>query len=158
MLAKDAGRRLVHTLKYEQGAWLARDMARIIATTPGFPEFLAGAILVPVPLHPRKLQVRGYNQARLVAKNLARLLPSLSVLPLLVRVQDTPTQTQLDREERSRNVKNAFALRPGATVDTAARHVVFDDVFTTGATLNACCAVLKAAGVENLDVATFAHG
>ncbi|MDR2862999.1 MAG: ComF family protein [Puniceicoccales bacterium] len=158
VVAKGAGRRLVHVLKYRQGTWLARDMARIILTTPGYADFLDGAVLVPVPLHPHKLHFRGYNQAELLVDALAALSPSLRVARLLARIRDTATQTRLGREDRAHNMENAFALRPGAVVDPEARYIVFDDVFTTGATLNACCAVLAREGATRLDVGTFAHG
>ena len=159
VLAKGAGRTLVHTLKYHQGTWVAQDVARIIATTPGFPAFLEGAVIVPVPLHARRLR-RGYNQAQLIAEHLVRLLPErrLRIELLLERIRDTPTQTRLDREGRAKNMKGAFALRPDIEVDKAARHIVFDDVFTTGATLNSCSKVLARAGITRLDIAAFAHG
>lgn len=158
VLAEDAGRQLVHTLKYHQGTWLAEDMARIMLTTRGMPEFLSGAALVPVPLHRRRLQWRGYNQAQLLAENLAKQLPSLRVAPLLERIRNTSTQTSLDRDERHKNMTGAFRLRHDATLDITTRYVLVDDVFTTGATLNACASTLMDAGATTVDVATFAHG
>jgi ComF family protein len=160
LLARDAARKLVLDLKYHKAIWLAEDMARIIATTPGYPDFLEGAVLVPVPLHPKRLRWRSYNQARLLLQHLVRILPerNFRIEDALVRTRHTPTQTRLDREARARNALGAFTLRPGFTPDKEARHIVFDDVFTTGATLNACCAVLADAGVKRLDVASFAHG
>lgn len=160
VLSKGAGRMLIHTLKYHQGTWVAQDIARIIATTPGFPEFLENAVLVPVPLHVRRLRWRGFNQAQLIVEHLARLLPEcrFRLDCLLERTRDTPTQTRLDREGRAANMKGAFALRPDAKLEKGRRHVVFDDVFTTGATLNACSQVLVRAGVTYLDIAAFAHG
>ncbi|MDR2845204.1 MAG: hypothetical protein LBV28_03820 [Puniceicoccales bacterium] len=158
VLAKKAGRHLVHILKYRQGTWLVDDMARIMMTTPGFPAFLDGAVLVPVPLHRKRQHHRGYSQTHFLAAALARLQPTLRVASMLERVRATPTQTRLNREQRERNVQDAFALRRGVTVDGTARYVVLDDVFTTGATLNACCEVLVDAGAEWVDVAMFAHG
>jgi predicted amidophosphoribosyltransferase len=74
------------------------------------------------------------------------------------RVIDTPTQTALDRRTRQENLKNAFALRKGADVNSAERYVLIDDVFTTGSTLNACASVLRRAGGVSVDVVTFGHG
>jgi ComF family protein len=160
MLAKGNARSLIIDLKYHKAVWLAEDLARLIATTPGYPEHLRGAVLVPVPLHPRRERWRGYNQSRLVLEKLVRLLPqdNLALADILVRTRDTPTQTRLDRAHRATNIKGAFALRAGAVPDLARRHVVFDDVFTTGATLNACCMVLADAGVTTVDIASLAHG
>jgi ComF family protein len=151
---------MVIELKYHQGLWIAEDIARVILTTPGYPEYLEGAVLVPVPLHAKRLRRRGYNQSRLIVEHLARLMPGrgVRVADILARTRDTPTQTRLNREARARNAAGAFAVKRGATPDAGARHVVFDDVFTTGATLNACCRALFGAGATNLDVASFAHG
>jgi ComF family protein len=159
-LARGAVRKLVLDLKYHQAVWLVEDMARLIITTPDYAEFLRGALLVPVPLHPRRLRWRGYNQARVLLQQIVRLLPEydLRLVDALVRTRYTTTQTRLDREARARNASGAFAIRPGYILDKGARYIVFDDVFTTGATLNACCAALARAGVTRLDVASVAHG
>jgi competence protein ComFC len=77
---------------------------------------------------------------------------------LLCRVVHTESQTHYDRAARQQNLKNAFALAPGATINPPQRYVLVDDVFTTGSTLNACAAVLRRGGARNLDVITFGHG
>ncbi|MDR3228191.1 MAG: ComF family protein [Puniceicoccales bacterium] len=161
VLAHGPARTLVHILKYRQGVWLAQDIARIIAATPGFADFLEGATLVPVPLHPSRQRWRGYNQSCLLAEHVVRLLPGRGLrvdARLARRVRDTRTQTLLGRTERAQNMLGAFALDAGVKLDKATRYVVFDDVFTTGATLNACCVALAAAGAGRVDVAAFAHG
>ncbi|MDR1818222.1 MAG: ComF family protein [Puniceicoccales bacterium] len=160
VIAGGAGRHLVHQLKYHRSLWLAEDMARVMAETPGFPEFLANAVIVPVPLHPRRQRWRGFNQARALAEHLAELLPERgrpAVRMLLERRRDTPTQTHLNRGERAKNMRNAFALAPDAKVAPGERHIVMDDVFTTGATLNACATVLLDAGAGTVDIAAFAR-
>lgn len=150
---------LVQRLKYHRGEYLEGDIARIAASAPGFAGFLRGAMLVPVPLHPRKERERGFNQTRLIAGAFARVgADGTAVVAALQRVVDTKTQTRLNRDERQANLENAFALAPGHPLTPGARIVLVDDIFTTGATLNACAAVLQRAGFENLDVATLAHG
>ena len=79
------------------------------------------------------------------------------VQELLVRKVDTQTQTHFDREARRENLKNAFALARGATLNPAHRYLLVDDVFTTGSTLNSCAAVLRRGGALRLDVITFGH-
>jgi ComF family protein len=134
-------------------------MAVLIRETPGIPDYVRGAVLVPVPLHPRKEREREYNQSRLLAQLFAAAGgPGTRVQEPLRRVLDTPTQTALDRRTRQGNLKNAFALRKGAAITTNERYVLIDDVFTTGSTLNACARVLRRAGGVNLDVVTFGHG
>ena len=158
-LFKGPVRSLVIELKYHRGLHVLEDVAEIFRRSPDLLEAVRGARLVPVPLHARKQRERGYNQARLIAEKLAEVAGGVTVVaPILQRVVDTETQTAFDREERRRNLKNAFALAPGAALTRDLQHVLVDDVFTTGSTLNSCAGVLCDAGVENLDVVTLAHG
>lgn len=159
VLLKGAGRSLVHALKYHHGLQVLPDIALIMAATPGYRDFVDGAVLVPVPLHARKLRKRQYNQSWLLAECAARAAGGRARLEeLLQRVVHTESQTHYDRKARQKNLKNAFALAPGATINPALRYVLVDDVFTTGSTLNACAAVLRRRGALNLDVVTFGHG
>lgn len=159
VLFKGPARALVHELKYRNGLFVLEDLATLLATHPHTADFLRGATLVPVPLHPRKERERGYNQARELAEAVARALgDGTRVANLLRREIDTQTQTNLDREQRRANLKNAFALVTGEVITTDLRHVLIDDVFTTGSTLNACAFVLRWAGVLSVDVCTFGHG
>ncbi|QYY37103.1 ComF family protein [Ruficoccus sp. ZRK36] len=158
MLARDAGRDLVHALKYHHGRYLLPDIETLMAGSTPFRAHLAGAVLVPVPLFPSRERKRGYNQSRLLTEVFARVEEGCEVVDLLVRTRDTPSQTRLDRKQREANMRGAFALKPGVKLDSERRYVVVDDVFTTGATLNACARVLSRAGAKNLDVAMLAHG
>jgi len=149
---------LVQELKYHKGEYLEGDVARIATAAPGFTEFLRGAVLVPVPLHARKERERGFNQSRLIAGAFATAADAAVVVPVLQRVVDTITQTRLDRPTRQANLKNAFAMVRRHSLTRDLRIVLVDDIFTTGATLNACAATLRKAGFDNVDVATLAHG
>jgi ComF family protein len=152
-------RTLVHALKYEQAEYAVRDLSLLAEHSPGYFEHLRGAILVPVPLHRRKLRERGYNQSELIARRLSAIGgPSIRVENLLERVVDTPSQTHYSRKDRQTNLKNAFALTRNAVIMPDNRYVLLDDVFTTGSTLNACAKVLRRSGVKDLDIATIGHG
>jgi competence protein ComFC len=159
LLLQGPGRSLVHALKYHHGLQVLEDIAVIMASAPGYADYLRGAVLVPVPLHPEKLQKRRYNQSRLLAECAVQAVEGQArIEDLLRRVVNTESQTHYDRAARQRNLKNAFALAPGATINPAQRYVLVDDVFTTGSTLNACAAVLRRGGALSLDVVTFGHG
>lgn len=123
-------------------AGLLADRARSDAPSP--PE-----LIVPVPLHPARLRERGYNQALELARPLARALAIPLRHDVLVRTRATPPQTGLDARTRRRNLRNAFAVAPGAALP--AHVVLFDDVMTTGATLHECTRVLRRAGVARVD-------
>lgn len=153
------GRALIHTYKYRGGTWLLPDFVHLATQLPHYLKALHGAILVPVPLHKKRLRQRGYNQSLLLAKALAHpIAPHSQVQDILVRTRDTLSQTRLDREDRRKNMHHAFSVKPKANVSAQARYVIIDDVFTTGATLNACAIALQEAGAQHIDVATMAHG
>jgi ComF family protein len=159
ILLKGPGRALIHALKYHQGLHVLDDITALMRRAPAYADFVRDKILVPVPLHPRKLRERGYNQSRLLAECAAQAADGAArVDELLVRVVDTVSQTQFDRATRQQNLKNAFALASGAVITPGHHYLLIDDVFTTGSTLNACAAVLRNAGALNLDVITFGHG
>lgn len=158
-LAKGPGRELVHELKYQSGFYILRDIERMARRAQNYIDYLSEAVLVPVPLHAVKLRERAYNQAERIVEALARATGGRSrVEKLLLRTKYTQTQTRLNREDRHRNVKNAFALAGDAVVIPDQQYILVDDVFTTGSTLNACAAVLRKAGAERIKVATLGHG
>ena len=99
--------------------------------------------LVPVPVHAERRRERGYNQAELLALELARLT-SLSMRDLLARRQATTMQHRLDRAGRLRNLRDAFAVRHEARPPPVV--ILIDDILTTSATLEACASVLRLAG------------
>jgi ComF family protein len=140
----------VQRLKYDGRRPLAAALGALLAARYPFGE---GAVLLPVPLHPRRLRARGYNQALLLARVLGRAR-ALPVIPrLLRRTHDTRAQTGLGAAERRRNLAEAFALSAAHTIRGA--HVVLvDDVLTTGATADACARVLRHAGARRIDVYT----
>jgi ComF family protein len=159
VLLKGPARGLVLELKYHRALHVLRDMEEIFRRSPHVLELARDALLVPVPLHPRKERERGYNQSELLAGALARAAGGgTRVEPLLRRTTDTVSQTHHDRRARQANLKNAFALARGADLNPAQHLVLVDDVFTTGSTLNSCALVLRRAGCLNLDVITFGHG
>ncbi|MGH2392279.1 MAG: ComF family protein, partial [Candidatus Limnocylindria bacterium] len=109
------------------------------------------ATLVPVPLHRSRQCDRGYNQAELLATELGRRA-NIAVWPALVRRRATQPQHGLDRATRLRNLRQAMArsaVPPPEGIETGGRSVVLvDDILTTGATLEACAVILRAAGID----------
>jgi ComF family protein len=142
--------RTVQCPKYRRHRTLVAPLAELLAAH--YP-FAADALLVPVPLHPARLRSRGFNQAFLLARALARRR-SLALAPrVLVRVRPTEEHAGLGAEARRRNVRDAFRTRPVPRL--AGRSVVLvDDVLTTGATADACARALLAAGAGRVDVYT----
>jgi ComF family protein len=143
-------REAVHRLKYE-GWWR---IAWMLAGSMRHLEPLTGRVcLIPVPLGPRRLRTRGYNQSERIATALGDLTGRPVRTEALTRRRDTRTQTALTPEARQANVAGAF-LGHGVT---GAACVLVDDVFTTGATLAEAAAALHAAGAARIEAVTFAR-
>lgn len=150
------GRSLIHILKYSNGTYLQHDLLFLLKHEVKRLELLKNASFVPVPLHFLRQWKRGYNQSEYIAKALKKCCGG-EFLSLLKRKINTPSQTSLTRSERKKNVENAFVLIK-KTIDPTKTYVIVDDVFTTGATLNACAKVLHENGARNIHVFTLAHG
>jgi competence protein ComFC len=156
MLYAGPGAEIVRRLKYNGEKCLLADIRRILRARPDVLEMLRGTVLVPVPLHSGRHRERGYNQSLWLAEMFAEE-SGAGCQDILQRLRDTGTQTALDREERRKNVRGAFALRRGAKVYAGQSYVLVDDVITTGATLDACAGALRKAGATNAAVLTLAH-
>ena len=151
-------RELITALKYAQrislASFLGEAMAQTVRTQIGE---VALTALVPVPLHPVRFRERSFNQAELLADSLANHLGLPCLDRLLIRRRSTTAQTELPRQQRLANVRDAFDLEPDAQPPSGAILLV-DDVLTTGATVHACAARLKKAGVPQVYVVTAARG
>jgi len=108
-----------------------------------------GTALTFVPMWKRKERKRGYNQALLIAKEIA-VISGNSVATLLEKTKDTKPQTELGKEERLQNVRGTFRFNKIPNVLIPKNIVLVDDVWTTGATMRECCKVLKKAGVQRV--------
>jgi len=153
----DIARRLVHGLKYRDqlelagwmGTWMARAGAELIAEAD---------LVVPVPLHYRRLWWRRFNQSAALARTIATRAGKTFAPTALVRVRATPQQVGLSAEERDRNVRGAFRVAPGEKPAIAGRRILLvDDVYTTGATAKAATRALLRGGAAAVDVLVFAR-
>ncbi len=153
----DVARRLVHGLKYRDRLELARWMANWMARA-GAGLLKAADVVVPVPLHRRRLWWRRYNQSALLAHVLAETAGKPAVHDALIRIRATAQQVGLSAEERDRNVRGAFRVTAEGRQYIAGRRVLLvDDVYTTGATVKAGTRALLRAGAVAVDVLTFAR-
>ena len=137
---KSGYRSLTKALKYKRnfaaGVYFARMLGRALAESDLFKSV---DLVVPVPLHWTRRWRRGYNQAEIIAREVARELGVQCDSGMLRRVRRTRTQTKLDIEGRAHNVGGAFRLQRGTTLNDSLHHILLiDDVFTTGATAAAC--------------------
>ncbi len=139
--------------KFENRPELARPLAQLLAPRLLALSLPAGVVLAPVPLHPRRLVTRGYNQSALLARELSARCGLACRPRLLERVRDTAHQVGKSRGERAQNAADSFALRQ----PDARRVLLVDDVVTTGATVRACAQALIAGGIELAGVVALAQ-
>jgi len=145
--------RAVTSFKYERVTGLCRRMAQRMASR--VPDSSV-SLIVPVPLHERRLRERGFNQSALLARHLGHALDVPVDFDLLLRTRDTPSQTRANLRQRHARVTGAFRVTNRPTVHERSVLVV-DDVWTSGATAHAAARALRDAGARTVDVITFAR-
>lgn len=152
----DASRQLILAFKHGGKIALAPLLARLMASKlPDACEL--PALLIPVPLHRLRLWRRGYNQAGLLARELAKMGKGELLVDGLERCKQTPSLGGLGRQEREKALAGAIRVRNGAQSRIAGQHVVLvDDVLTSGATSEACVTALAKAGAASVRIACFA--
>lgn len=144
--------KIVTRLKYGREEALAFRLGRELAKklTVGMAD-----LVVPVPLHVRRLRQRGFNQSAWLARSLAKEIRVPYAPTLLFKKDKTVPQTGLSKEERWTNVRNSFTVRGDKVVGK--KILLVDDVYTTGATLASCARVLKKAGAEEINAIVVAR-
>ena len=161
----DGAREAVHALKYRGLPRIADDLTAAMAGGGALVPADEASLLVPIPLAPKRLRERGYNQSEALAAALGRRWGLPVSRDLLTRTRETATQTTLTPETRLANVAGAFATRNAELgrrnssdfrVPTSAL-ILVDDVFTTGATLAEAARALEQAGARTIFGVTFAR-
>lgn len=149
---------VIHRYKYSRAIWFEPFLAEVFLRE-ALPALRGQRwdLIVPVPLHPTKRREREFNQAERMAGHLSRATSIPMNQNLLRREVPTRTQTLLTRQQRATNVRNAFAMWHGLHLD-GERVILVDDVFTTGATTDACARVLRKGGASEVCVWTVARG
>jgi ComF family protein len=162
---KDTMMAVIHCFKYKGKTQLSRPLGTLLfAAFVSFWDKMNIDLIVPVPLHSKKLRMRGFNPSFLlvkdwvgIAKFLNVRLPDIPVdIDVLTRRRWTEPQTGLRRKERLANIKNAFNINNDSKI-AGKRILLVDDVYTTGATVNECSKVLLKGGAGRVDVLTLAR-
>lgn len=152
----DASAHLVHLLKYNDRQEAGLAMARMMLGA-GRNLLPNTDLIVPVPLHRKRLWQRRFNQAAFLCQHVSELSGKAWAHDVLLRVEATPSQVGLDAKERHKNVRRAFEVPPEKRPLIEEKTVLLvDDVRTTGATANACAETLKKAGAAQVNVLSFA--
>jgi ComF family protein len=149
-------REAIHLLKYNGRSFLAKPLVGLLDRGYPFIEYGSYDLLVPVPLHPKRLRERGFNQALIVGRAIGRRTGIACEGFLLKKIRWSLPQINLSTKEREKNVKGSFTVAdPGAV--RGKRVLLIDDVMTTGSTVNECAGELLKAGAVGVDVFTLAR-
>lgn len=147
-LYEDPLRTLLHDFKYKEALYLRSFLVDLMLEALPERTLLQTECLVPVPLHPKRIRQRGFNQAAELAKLLAKRLGLACDLDLCQKVLHTPPQASLDRQERQRNLRRAFQARTKGY-----QHITLvDDLLTTGSTANELAREFKKQGIVKIDL------
>lgn len=144
-------RNIIHEFKYHSNEVLADYLCFLFKIRIQGLSILQDCTAVPVPLHQRRFNERGFNQSLLLAQGF--ILPCNDVLK---RIRFTKPQAQLNRKERLKNVTGAFEIRTGCKAPK--KILLIDDVCTTGSTLKECAAILRKNGAKEIYALTLTHG
>lgn len=144
----NVAQKLIHALKYqnkkELGIWLGKKYGEVSVKSE---EWDGIDLLIPIPMHKKKLNQRGYNQATLICEGITESCKIPIIENALIKVENTTSQTKKDRYERYRNTANIFRIND--EIDLKGKRIcLIDDVLTTGSTLEAAAAVLIESGCE----------
>lgn len=112
-------------------------------------------VIVPVPISKKRMKERGYNQAELIAKPIARVLGKRMVTKCLYKSKNIIAQSTLNKHEREENIKDVYNLKNGEIILNK-KVLLVDDIYTTGSTANECCRMLEKAGTKKIGVMTIA--
>lgn len=157
LIFNNALRPILHTFKYKDSPYLAKFLGNEMEKVYDyFPEIKGQDSLVPVPLHKAKLSKRGYNQAELLAEELAKSKNLHIIKDAVIRIKDTPSQTTLSREERQNNVIGAFNVVKPELIK-GKNILLIDDVATTLSTCDELAKTLLQAGAKSVSVYTLAR-
>jgi ComF family protein len=147
--------KLIHYLKYKGLKEIGNEMGVLFGNDLKESPLNKVDMVVPVPLHPRKLKQRGYNQSEWIAKGIASSMEKQISVNNLAREIYTATQTRKNRFQRWQNVEGIFSVKEPAEL-TGKHILVVDDVITTGSTLEAAAVALMKGGAEKVSIATLA--
>jgi ComF family protein len=151
---------MLHNLKYNYASSIAEAFGLLLAKyfkINTITEFDTNSIIVPVPLHKKRLAERGFNQSELIARQIGKILSLEINTTLLSRIKNTKSQMKLDRSGRIANMQDSFICTDPVTVK-GKNVILIDDVLTTGATIKEAAYALKTAGCGSISAIVLAKG
>lgn len=154
---KDLIREKILQYKFQEKTYLYKSFVKIILNDKKVCGFLKSYdIIIPVPISKKRNKKRGYNQSKLIAKNITKQMQGLDYNDnILYKVKNTLPQSLLEKEQRKSNLKNAYEVEKSEMIKNK-KVLLFDDIFTTGSTAEECSKMLKLAGAKEIGILTLA--
>lgn len=142
--------------KFEEKSYLYDFFAKCILKNEKICKMIKSYdIIIPIPIHKKRYNIRGYNQSTLIAKKMAEILKIEMMDDCLYKNVNTIEQSKLNKNKRKHNVKNVYSIKNSEKIKDK-KIILFDDIYTTGSTANECARILKKAGVKDVVVLTIA--
>ena len=142
--------------KFGDKSYIYKTFSRIVLNDKKVCNFLKGYdIITEVPIHRKRKSIRGYNQSTLIAREISKNIENIKYGSFLKKIKDNNRQSELSEEERKENVKNVYEVNDKDLIFNK-KVVLFDDIYTTGNTVNECAKVLKEAGASEVLILTVA--
>lgn len=153
---EDIIRNFILQYKFNDKSYLYKTFCEFIVKNKKLFDFIKSYdIIISVPIHEKRMKERGYNQSELIAKELAKKLGIKLYTDVLIKTKNNKVQSKLSRKEREINTKNVYKLINSEKIYNK-KILIFDDVYTTGATVNSCIGELKKADVKRIGILTLA--
>ena len=153
---KELVRKLIIQYKFNGKSYLYKTFCEFIVKNKKAFDFIKSYdIIIPVPIHKKRYRARGYNQSELISKELARRCQLKCYNDILIKKVNNNAQSTLNKNERLENVKNVYKIIKPEKINNK-KVLIFDDIYTTGATVQACALELKKAHTKEIGILTLA--
>lgn len=153
---KELIRKLIIQYKFNNKSYLYKTFCEFIVKNKKAFDFIKSYdIIIPVPMHNRKKALRGYNQSELIAKELAKTAKIKIFTDILIKTKNNKVQSSLNKQDRKNNVKDVYKLVKKEKIYNK-KVLIFDDIYTTGATIEACKKEILTANVKSVGILTLA--
>ncbi len=156
---KDIIRDKIISYKFQDDSYLFRFFSEIILDNKILCEFINKYdYIIAVPIHKKRLKKRGYNQSALIAKEFSKKLNVTYIENILVKVKNIKPQSSLNKKQRCENIKGAYILKhsDNENILKDKKVLIFDDIYTTGNTVNECSKILNSTGCKEISIITIA--
>ena len=153
---KEIIRKLIINYKFNDKSYLYKTFCEFIVKRKKSFDFIKSYdIIIPVPIHKKRMRKRGYNQSELIAKELAKKAEIKCYTDVLLKIKNNKMQSTLNKKEREENTKNVYKLKNEEKIYNK-KVLIFDDIYTTGATITSCIKELEKVNVNKIGILTLA--